>query len=541
MTKIATKNTKDTNEVFENRFRVVRAFRGLLFSASLCLCGVFSACTPARTTDPNVITLAVPTSPANFDPRVGVDEVSQKVYQLVYNNLFNFDEKLAIGPGLATKLEQPDPTTYIVHLRQGVRFHDGHELTSADVVHTFGSLISKDFVSGRKGAYTLLQGVEPIDQYSVRFTLKEPFGGFPTQLVLPIVPAGAGAELRNRPVGTGPYRFASFAVDDRLELVPFPDYFEGAPRNAGVVLKIVPDDIMRALELQKGSVDIIVNDIPPDIVEQMRREGAMQITEAIGTDYAYLGFNLRDRALGDVRVRQAIGHAIDRDAIVEHLRRGLAKPAISIVPPVSWAFEPNVFNFDLNPGRAKQLLDEAGYRDPDGEGPQPRLRLSLKVSTNEATRLQAAVIQQNLRDIGIDVDVRTYEFATLQKDINSGAFQLMSQQFVGITDPDIMRRVFHSAQVPPAGFNRGHYKNPELDRLIDEASKATDLEARRKLYADAQRLIAQDAPYISLWIKTNVAVSQPGLTGIRLTPTAEFTFLKDVTRHANHGNAETRN
>jgi peptide/nickel transport system substrate-binding protein len=489
-----------------------------------------ASCTPRRQTDPDVITLAVRTSPANFDPRVGVDEVSQKVYQLVYDNLFNFDEQLGIGPGLATHFDQPDEKTYVVHLRQGVRFHDGHELTAADVVHTFGSLIAPDFVSGRKGAYTLLDRVEAVDQYTVRFSLEEPFAGFPTQLVLPVVPAGAGADLRDRPVGTGPYMLAAFAIDDRVDLAPFPGYYGGPPRNAGVTLKIVPDDIMRALELQKGTVDMVINDIEPDTVEQLRDDGGVQVIEADGTDYAYVAFNLRDRALADVRVRQAIGYAIDRNAIVNYLRRGLARPAIGIVPPMSWAYEPEVFQFTLDRQRAKQLLDEAGYRDPDGDGPQPRLQLSLKVSTAESSRLQAAVIQQDLREVGIDLDVRTYEFATLQKDILSGNFQLISQQWVGITDPDMMRRVFHSKQMPPNGFNRGFYSNPDVDRLIDEATTASDAVRRKELYAEAQRLIARDVPYVSLWIKRNVAVAQRDLTGIRLTPTAEFSFLKDVHR-----------
>ncbi len=197
-------------------------------------------------------------------------------------------------------------------------------------------------------------------------------------------------------------------MDDRLELAAFPDYYGGAPRNSGVVLKVVPDDIMRGLELQKGSVDVVVNDLAPDIVEQLRAEGKMQIVQSPGTDYAYIGLNLRDPVLADRRVRQAIGYAVDREAIVKYLRRGLARPAIGVVPDVSWAFEPKAFQFAHDPARARALLDEAGHRDPDGDGPLPRLTLSLKVSTNEAYRLQAAVIQQDLRLVGIELDVRSY-------------------------------------------------------------------------------------------------------------------------------------
>ena len=217
---------------------------------------------------------------------------------------------------------------------------------------------------------------------------------------MPVVPKGAGPELRDHPVGTGPYKFVSFAVDDHVELTAFPDYFRGAPANDGVVLKVVPDEIMRALELRKGTVDMVVNDLSPDVVHQLAEEKSVTIAESPGTDYAYVGINMRDPVLKDRRVRHALGYAIDRQAIVDHLRRGLARPAIGILPPASWAFDDGVFQFTHDPAKARALLDEAGYRDPDGDGPEPRLRLSLKVSTNEFIRLQAAVIQQDLKQVG---------------------------------------------------------------------------------------------------------------------------------------------
>lgn len=508
--------------------QAVRGRRLALGVTAACVLAI--SCGRRPVTDPDVITLAVFAAPANFDPRVGVDEVSQKVYQLVYDNLLNLDETLRVAPGLAERLEQPDETTYVVHLRRGVRFHDGHELTSADVVHTFRSLLDPSFVSARKGAYSLVRAVDALDPWTVRFTLSQPFGSFPIQLVLPIVPAGAGPELRDRPVGTGPYSFVQYSVDNALELAAFEDYFGGAPLNSGVTLKIVPDEIMRGLELRKGSIDLVVNDLSPDTVEQLRGDHRMQVVEAPGTDYAYIGLNLRDPALADRRVRQALGYAIDRDAIVQHLRRGLAQPAVGIVPPLSWAYAPDVFQFTFDPARAAALLDEAGYPDPDGDGPQSRLRLTLKVSTNEFYRLQATVIQQDLRRAGIDLDVRSHEFATLAQDVARGNFQLVTLQWVGVSDPDMLRRVFHSKQRPPDGFNRGHFVDPEVDRLIDEATRATDDAVRLSRYRDVQRRVAEEAPYISLWYKTNVAVAQRGLSGIRLSPTAEYTFLRAVER-----------
>jgi peptide/nickel transport system substrate-binding protein len=487
-------------------------------------------CSRPGPADPRVITIAVFAAPNTFDPRVGTDEVSQKVFQLVYDNLLNLDDQLRVAPGLATHWEQPDERTFDLHVRRGVRFHDGRELTSADVAYTFNSLIDPAFVSARRGAYSALDRVEAVNPYLARFHLKEPSGSFLIQLVMPIIPAGSGAELRARPVGTGPYQFVRYAVDDRLELAAFSAYYDGAPQNAGVVLKIVPDEIMRGLELKKGTVDVVVNDISPDTVERFRDEGSMQIAASSGTDYAYIGLNLRDGALADKRVRHAIGYAIDRTAIIKYLRRGLAQPAVSVVPPSSWAFAGSAFQFTHDPARARALLDEAGFPDPDGDGPRPRMQLSLKVSTNEFYRLQAAVIQQDLRNVGIDLDVRSYEFATLSKDVASGNFQLVTLQWVGISDPDMLRRVFHSKQMPPVGFNRGFYANPEVDRLIDEATAAADFETRRRLYQQVQHAVTEDAPYISLWYKTNVAVAQHELTGLRLTPLAAFTFLKDVTR-----------
>ena len=490
----------------------------------------FAACNGAPPAN-HVVTLAVLSSPNSLDPRVGSDETSQRAHQLLYDNLLSLDDQLRVTGGLASSWQQRDPLTYDVVLRQGVLFHDGHELTADDVVYTFSSFIDPAFISARKGAYRLLDKVTALDRYTARFSLKEPFGSFPIQLVMPVVPNGAGADLREHPVGTGPYKFVSFAVDDQPGTRGVSaGTFAARPPTQGVVLKVVPDEIMRALELRKGTVDLVVNDLSPDVVHQLATDKTMAIAESPGTDYAYVGFNMRDPVLRDRRVRHAIGYAIDRQAIVDHLRRGLAIPAVGILPPVSWAFEPNVFQFTHDVAKAQALLDEAGYPDPDGDGPAPRLRLTLKVSTNEFIRLQAAVIQQDLKQAGIELDVRSYEFATLYADVLKGNFQLFTLQWVGVSDPDMLRRVFHSKQMPPSGFNRGYYENPEVDRLIDEATAAPADDERRRLFSEAQRVMAEDAPYISLWTKTNVAVSRTGIEGVKLTPSAEFTFLREVTK-----------
>jgi len=504
--------------------RVVVAACSVLVSLAVAGCG-------ARATGPDdPIVIAIANSPAILDPRIGTDEYSQKAHQLLFSSLYKIAPDLRVVPELAESEARPDDRTYDIRIRKGVRFHDGRELTSADVAYTFGSFLDPKF-GGRSGAYrAMLASVRAIDDYTVRFTLKQPSSSFLVNLVMGIVPNGSGQTNVRTPIGTGPYKLVEFVPDDRLVLAAYPDYWGGAPRNKGLVLKVVPDDTMRGLELRKGSVDLVVNDLSPDIVWQLGSERKLKSARAEGTDYAYVGFNLQHPELAKPEVRRAIGFAVNRQAIVEHLRRGLGTAAVGIVPPMSWAFERDVFTFRHDPGEAVRLLDAAGLRDPDGDGPAPRLTLTLRTSTSEIYRLQAAAIQHDLAAVGIRLEVRSTETQTLFADIVRGNFQMYTAVFVGVTDPDMLRRVFHSLQQPPTGLNRVHYVNPDVDRLIDAASAAQAEPERRTFYAQAQRIIAADAPYLPLWYRTNVAVYQPDLEGMALSPIADFAFLKDVRR-----------
>jgi peptide/nickel transport system substrate-binding protein len=475
------------------------------------------------------LVVGIAVGPTNLDPRVGSDEASQRVHQLLYASLVRLDDQLQVVPELAERLEMRDATTYVAHVRRGVEFHDGSVLDAEDVAYTFRSFLDPAFLSPRKGAYAQLASVDVEGPHTVVFRLTEPFASFPVNLVMGIVPAGtpAGAPAR---VGAGPYRLVRMQSDDRVVLAPHPRYFDGAARNAGVVLRVIPDDTMRGLELRTGAVDLIINDIAPDMVHTLRREARVQVVTAPGLDYAYIGLNLRDPVLRDVRVRRALALAVDTAAIIEHLRRGLAVPATGIVPPMSWAHAGDLRPTPHDPAAAGRLLDEAGYPDPDGAGPAPRFRLTLKTSTAEFARLQAAVIQQDLARVGVALEVRTHEFATLYADVLTGRFQLFTLQWVGVTDPDMLRRVFHSSQMPPAGFNRGFFADPVVDAVIEQATRTTDPTVRRAQYLDVQRRLFEAAPYVSLWTKVNVAVAQPWVQGVHLTPQASFATLRHVSK-----------
>jgi peptide/nickel transport system substrate-binding protein len=495
------------------------------------------ACTQARP-EGSAIIVGMTNPVVNLDPRVGSDEASQKAHQLIFNTLVRINDDLGIVPELAESLEpSADRTSYVARLRRGVLFHDGNELTADDVVYTFRSFLDPAF-RGRSAAYRQqLAAVTALDRYTVEFKLKGRFASFPINLVMGIVRTGSGAANARQPVGTGPYRVVRFVPDDRLVLAAFDRHYGGRPRNEAVVLKVIPDDTMRGLELRNRTIDLVVNDLSPDIVHQLRESGGYGVATSAGTDYAYIGLNMRDRLLGRAAVRRAIGFAIDRQAIVTYLRRGLATTALGIVPPMSWAFESNVFDFTFDPAEARRLLDAEGLPDPDGDGPLVRFGLSFRTSTSEVYRIQAAAIQQDLARVGIGVDVRSTELQTLRDDVARGNYQMYSLQWVGVTDPDMLRLVYHSSQMPPVGLNRVYYRNPDVDRAIDEASAAGSAADRRAFYGRAQQLIAEDVPYISLWYKTNVAVFQPDIHGVKLSPIADFTFLKDVSRDPAPGSA----
>jgi peptide/nickel transport system substrate-binding protein len=493
---------------------------------------VFGCAQPSRSSETSYLVVAQRNSPNSLDPRLASDEATARVSQLVFSSLMSIGDDLRPKPLLLESLDNPMPDTYVGRLRRGVKFHDGRELTARDVVYTYALFLDPAFVSPYKGAFTVLKSVRAIDPYTVEFALKAPFGAFAMQLVpIPIVPDGRGAEMKTHPIGTGPYKFERYAVDDQLVLGAFDDYFEGRPANRGLILKVIPDDTMRGLELRKKSIDVTINDMSPDIVYGLEKRGDVIVKRAPGLDFSYIGVNMQDPVLKDRRVRHAIGFAINRDAIIKYLRRDLARPAFGLVPPSGWAFEPDVFAFTYDPARAEQLLEEAGYSDPDGpSGPLPRLALTLKIGTSEETRLQATAIQQDLAKVGIALDVRSYEQATLFADLVRGDFQLSNPQWVGgaVLDPDILRRVFHSSQVPPAGYNRGRYNNPEVDRLLDIATAAVTETDRKKYYAAVQKVIAEDAPYIPIWNRVNYIMAQPSLTGLHLNPISDFTALKDV-------------
>jgi peptide/nickel transport system substrate-binding protein len=496
------------------------------FLPLLCLAAVLTLLSCSGKPDPNTLVMIIESSPTNLDPRVGLDAQSERIDNLIFDDLLSRGDDLNVAPGLAERWEIPDPLTYIFHLHPGVKFHDGRPLTSRDVKWTFDSLLTGKIRTAKTAAYRFVDHLDAPDDFTVIFRMKEPDAALLWNIsdgAIGIVPYGSGDEISRSPVGSGPFKFVSAETDKEVVIERNDDYWGEKPKLARVRFAVVPDATTEALEMRKGSGDVIINaSFPPDTVRTLEREPSLAVESAPGTRLAYLGFNMRDPILKDVRVRLAIAYALDRRPMIDYLWRGEAQPARSILPQQSWAYEGDVPPYDHDPDKARSLLNAAGYLPVNGV----RFHITMKTSTDENTRLMVAVMQQQLRDVGIALDIRSFEFATFFSDVTHGAFQLYGLRWIGGNeDPDIFY-VFHSSRFPPNGANRGYYSNPKVDALIDRARREVDPAVRKPLYAEVQRILAEELPYIDLWYLDNVLVHTRRVRNIRMNPAGNYDFLR---------------
>ncbi|HXX00852.1 MAG TPA: ABC transporter substrate-binding protein, partial [Candidatus Acidoferrales bacterium] len=476
--------------------------------------------------DPNTLVMIIESSPTNLDPRVGIDAQSERIDNLIFDDLLSRGDDLSVAPGLAERWEIPDPLTYIFHLHRGVRFHDGRELTARDVKWTFDSLLQGKIRSTKAANYRFVDRIDAPDDSTVVFRLKEPDSPLLWNLsdgAVGIVPYGSGDEMTTHPIGSGPFKFVSAETDREVVLERNDDYWGEKAKLLRVRFAVVPDETTEALELRKGSGDIAINSLTPDTVLTLGRDPGLVVEHAPGTRLAYLAFNLRDPILKEVRVRQAIAYALDRKPMIDYLLRGEAQLARSVLPQQSWAYDGDVPAYEHNLDKANQLLDAAGYPEVDGV----RFHITMKTSTVADTRLMVAVMQQQLRQAGIALDIRSFEFATFFSDVTHGAFQMHGLRWIGGNeDPDIFEYAFHSAKFPPNGANRSFYSNPKVDALIDRARRETDPSIRKPLYAEVQRILAEDLPYIDLWYLDNVIVHTRRVKNLKLNPAGNYDFLR---------------
>jgi peptide/nickel transport system substrate-binding protein len=490
-------------------------------------------CRPAGSSDhpPGYLVVGIESNPLDLDPRYATDANSVRIDALIYNALLRADDKLRLRPELASEWKMTDPRTYVFELRKNIKFHNGKAMTARDVKYTYESMLDPRNQSPKRPLLKALEVVDELDPYRVRFRLSVPYAPFPEQFTIGIVPAQSkGFDTRRKeiPPGSGPFMLDSIDRGERITLKANPAYWEKKPQLAGIIFKVVPDAMVRALEFKKGTIDFLQNDLEPDMLPWLKDNAHAVVDAHVGTTFQYIGVNLTHPILKHREVRQAIALAIDRDSIIRHLLKGYATPASGLLSPIHWAYNGSVQKWSFNPERAKRLLDHAGYPDPDGPGPRPRFRISFKTTNLDLRKRIAEALKEQLARVGIELEIRTYEWGTFYSDIIKGNFHLYSLAWVGVMDPDIYYQLFHSAAIPPNGDNRGHYSNPDLDRLLEQGRSTTDASARKAVYFQVQRILADELPYIPLWWVKNVIVQHAGIRGFVPYPDGDLISLKKV-------------
>jgi peptide/nickel transport system substrate-binding protein len=507
-----------------------RRARSPLFAA-LAACGIAvlaaAACRKDQDHSKDSLFVAIESSPLHFDPRVGTDQASWRTHDVLYDALLKKGTGGEFLPDLAESWSTDDAVTWRFRLRSGVRFHDGRPCEAEDVAFTYESLLADGFASGKKEPLRIIESIETPSPLDVVFRLRQPYASFPLQLLLGILPRGTTAD--DSPVGTGPWKFIESRADDRVVFTRFPGAVGGDAKLSRLVMRVVPDATTRALELLNGSLDLSLNNLPPDLLPRLGESPRLTVTIRPGSTYAYLAFNFRDAVLSNQKVRRALALALDRNAIAHGLFRDTVETTETLLPPGHWARLDGLPPLARDLPGARRLLDEAGFPDPGGG--KPRLVVTYKTSTDETSILQATAIAAQWREAGVETKIRSNDFATFYQDVVKGNFQLFSLRWQGIVDPDHYHEVFLSTSIPPKGWNRGFYSDPDVDRWIEEARRTVDRGARKELYADVQRCVAESLPYVSLYTMKAVAVHARDLIGLEtMNETADFTFLRNVGR-----------
>lgn len=479
----------------------------------------------------NTVVVAIESSPNSLDPRIGTDAMAERIDGQLFDPLVRKDEHFEMQPWLATSWSQPDPLTWIFHLRDGVRFSDGRALTAEDVAWTIQSMIDGSLLTSKSGAFAHVAQVQATNRLTVTVHMKSPDASLLFNLsdgLFGVVPKGAGRDFASAPVGSGPFRFVSAEQDKEVIAERNPNYWASPPKIERVRFSVVPDAVTVALELEKGSVDIASNEITLDLVHALEARPGLKVETGQGSPVMYLNFNVARGPLADRRVRQAVACAIDRQAIIDAVWRGRAQLADTLLPSGHWAAAApdQLAHWPHDLARAKALLDAAGYR-PGAHG--TRLRLEMKTSTDETTRLLAEILQSQLAEAGIALILRSSEFGTFYSDVTTGRFEMYALRWIGSNeDPDIFHYAYGSDRFPPKGGNRGHYSNPTVDELLTAAASVTEEPVRRADYIRVEQILSQELPGIPLWYPSNEVVHTTRVQHLVPRLDGSFGFLRDA-------------
>ncbi len=462
-------------------------------------------------------------------PPLASDSASHEIAALVYNGLVRYNGDLQLIGDLAEKWEiSPDGLTITFTLRRGVRWHDGAPFTAQDVLFTYQLMVDPKTPTAYAGDYKQVEKAEVLDDYTFRVTYPKPFAPALGSWGLAILPRHllAGQDitrspLARHPIGTGPFRFKSWKTQDRIILTYNPEYFLGRPFFNGYIAMVKPDQATIFMELKAGNIDRM--GLTPlqytrqsDYPKFKRMFNKYRYTAFA---YTYLGYNLEDPKFKDVRVRQALTAAINKQEIIDGVLLGMGVPAKGPYKPGTWFYNPHVQDIPFSPDRAKALLAEAGWRlnergvqEKDG---QPFVFTILTNQGNEVRVRTAEIIQRRLREVGVEVKIRTVEWAAFIKDfIEKRRFEAVLLGWTTGQDPDVYD-IWHSSKTNPGELNFIHYINPEVDRLLEEGRHTFDQAKRQACYFRFQEILAHDQPYTFLFVPDALPAVSSRVHGIK--------------------------
>ena len=471
--------------------------------------------------------------PGTMDPRLIRNTSGTRMQELLFNGLVRLDPKLKPVPALATSWRYTSPTVLDVNLRKNVVFQNGDKFTADDVVYTFQSVADEKFNSPRRSYYTPISKVEAINPYKVRFTLAKPYAPLLQYLDIGIVPKNAatkaGADFGNAPVGTGPFKLVSWQKGGRIELAANDKYWGGKPKLDRIVIRTIPDNNVRLVALETGELDFIHSPVPPQDLDRLAKNNRLTVQRATGLGYTYLNLNTQDPILSDKRVRQALAYLTDRQTISQDLFYGMDTPGESFLLPGTSLYSATGKKYGFDPQAADKLLTEAGWvastkggiRTKDGKPLQ--LNLITNIDPNRQQVLE--FLQGEWRKAGIDAKVRVYDFAAMLNDLIAGKYQVSLIGFLNLVDPD---RASYQQFTTGGSSNYGKYSNPRVDALLEQARTTSSVLRRKSLYAEAAKIVSEDAPYVFMLNQGYVAVYNKRVNGYVLYPSGAWYSFEDI-------------
>ena len=481
---------------------------------------------------PNTITVGLGADAKRLIPFLASDSASGEISGLIYHGLVKYDRNIRLTCDIAKSWEvSRDGLRITFHLRKGVMWQDGAELTADDVIFTYSKVIDPKVPTPYSSNYGPVRSVKALDKYTVQVTYKEPFAPALESWGMGIVPKHllegkdlSSTEVNRNPVGSGPYRFAEWVTGQKIVLDAFDNYFEGRPNIDKVIYRIIPDTATMFLELKFGGIDFM-GLTPPQYKLQANSDFFNKYFQKFrypSFGYTYLGYNLLNPLFSDMRVRQAIAHAINKKEIIAGVLLGYGTPCTGPFPPESWAYNPTVKDYDYSPAKALELLAEAGWKmNSSGLLEKDGRTFSFTVLVNQGNdeRIKTAeILKEQLKRVGIEIKIKVLEWQALLHDfIDKKRFEAVIMGWALSRDPDIYE-IWHSSKNKEGEFNFISYKNDEVDRLLLEGRRTFSLEKRKAIYYRIHKILSEEQPCAFLYVPDALPVLNKRFKGIVKAP-----------------------